>query len=74
MRKRRTLATIDLMKKIGVTQQRRSRRRSAGFQLTETISIVSQMALLCPSGIDVWAQRELAGYSGEGRRPSSGAR
>ena len=45
-----------------------------GFQLAETISIVSQMALLCPSGIDTWAQRELAGYSDEGRRPASGAR
>lgn len=72
MRRRRLAATIDLMKKIGVKQQRRPRGQRAGFQLAETISIVAQMALLCPSGIDVWAQRELSGYSDEGRRPSSG--
>jgi hypothetical protein len=71
MRRHRPGATIGRMKKPGVKQQRRSRRRSAGFQLAETISIVAQMALLCPSGIDVWAQRELAGYSDASRRPAS---
>ena len=38
-----------------------SRRRSAGFGLTETMSVASQMALLCPSGMDVWVQKQLAG-------------
>jgi hypothetical protein len=38
-----------------------SRRRSAAFGLTETMSVASQMALLCPSGMDVWAQKQLAG-------------
>lgn len=37
------------------------RRRSVGFGLTETMSVASQMALLCPSGMDVWAQEQLAG-------------
>ena len=41
------------------TNGRRARR--AGAEAAQTLSIASQMALLCPSGMDVWAQRELAG-------------
>jgi hypothetical protein len=41
---------------------KRSRpQRRAGTELAQTMSVVSQMALLCPSGMDVWMQRELAG-------------
>jgi hypothetical protein len=29
--------------------------------VAQTLSVASQMALLCPSGIDVWMQRELTG-------------
>lgn len=29
--------------------------------MSQTLSVASQMALLCPSGMDVWMQRELAG-------------
>jgi hypothetical protein len=37
------------------------RTKRAGVEMAQTLSVASQMALLCPSGIDVWAQRELAG-------------
>jgi hypothetical protein len=29
-------------------------------EVAQTLSAASQMALLCPSGMDVWMQRELA--------------
>jgi hypothetical protein len=41
------------------TNRRRTKR--AGIEAAQTLSVASQMALLCPSGIDVWMQRELAG-------------
>jgi hypothetical protein len=41
------------------TNRRRFRR--AGVEAAQTLSVASQMALLCPSGMDVWMQRELAG-------------
>lgn len=37
------------------------RARRVGFELAQTLSIAAQMALLCPSGMDVWMQRELTG-------------
>lgn len=37
------------------------RAKRAGFELAQALSVASQMALLCPSGIDVWMQRELTG-------------
>ncbi len=37
------------------------RTKRAGVEMAQTLSVASQMALLCPSGMDVWAQRELAG-------------
>jgi len=36
------------------------RARRAGAELSQTLSVASQMALLCPSGMDVWMQRELS--------------
>ena len=39
------------------------RRRRAGFELAQTLAVASQMALLCPSGMDIWMQRELTGCS-----------
>jgi hypothetical protein len=44
--------------------RRRRRSRRARTELTQTLSIASQMALLCPSGMDVWMQRELGGQMG----------
>jgi hypothetical protein len=35
--------------------------KRAGFELAQTLSVASQMALLCPSGMDVWMKRELTG-------------
>lgn len=46
------------------------RVRRAGFEAAQTLSIASQMALLCPSGMDVWMQRELAAGL---EAPSNGA-
>jgi hypothetical protein len=43
------------------------RTRRAGVEMAQTLSVASQMALLCPSGMDVWAQRELAGSFELGR-------
>jgi len=40
-------------------------------ELAQTLSVASQMALLCPSGIDVWAQRELAGGLERPRHPAA---
>jgi hypothetical protein len=39
----------------------RRRVKRASIEAAQTLSVVSQMALLCPSGMDVWMQRELAG-------------
>jgi len=35
------------------------RAKRAGAEMAQTLSVASQMALLCPSGMDVWMQREL---------------
>jgi hypothetical protein len=39
------------------------RAKRAGVEMAQTLSVASQMALLCPSGMDVWMQRELTGCS-----------
>ena len=41
------------------TNGRRAKR--AGLDAAQTLSVAAQMALLCPSGMDVWMQRELSG-------------
>ncbi len=54
-------------------RKRRTGRRAkrAGLELGKTLSIASQMALLCPSGMDVWMQRELAGCFELPQRPAA---
>lgn len=52
------------------TKPRRSQR--AGAELAQTMSVASQMALLCPSGMDVWMQRELAGCFELGKHGRAG--
>jgi hypothetical protein len=42
-------------------RRRLPRRRRVGCEMVQTLAVASQMALLCPSGIDVWMQRELTG-------------
>lgn len=37
------------------------RRRRVGCEMAQTLAVASQMALLSPSGMDVWMQRELTG-------------
>ena len=39
----------------------RPRVKRAGAVASQTLAVASQMALLCPSGMDVWMQRELTG-------------
>jgi hypothetical protein len=50
------------------TNGRRVKR--VGVEAAQTLSVASQMALLCPSGMDVWMQREL-GASFELPRPEA---
>lgn len=42
-------------------RSKKNDRRIAGVGggMAETLSVASQMALLCPTGMDVWMQREL---------------
>jgi hypothetical protein len=40
-------------------KQRRSAGGRIGFQLAETMAAVSQMAMLCPGGLDALMRREL---------------
>ncbi|HXS34259.1 MAG TPA: hypothetical protein VN758_10865 [Solirubrobacterales bacterium] len=44
-------------------RNKRNRRRAkrAGLEAAQTLAVAAQMALLCPSGMDVWMQRELTG-------------
>ena len=49
----------------------RRRTKRVGVELARTLSVASQMALLFPSGIDVWAQRELAGGLERPPRPAA---
>lgn len=55
-------------------RRNRPRRGRAGRELTQTLAVASQMALLCPSGMDVWMQRELTGCSDLERYDSRRAR
>jgi hypothetical protein len=48
---------------------RRSKR--AGVEMAQTLSVASQMALLCPSGMDVWMQRELGHCFGPRRHEAA---
>jgi hypothetical protein len=51
------------------TAGRRGKRASA--EAARTLSVASQMALLCPSGMDVWMQRELGAGFGLSPRGST---
>jgi hypothetical protein len=55
-------------------KKKRHRYRSAGIELVGALSIASQMALLCPPGVDAWVRQELGGegMAGDGDR-SAGA-
>jgi len=53
-------------------KQRRFRPGRIAFHLGETMAAVSQMALLCPHGMDAWMKRELA--DSDRNRPGSGRR
>ena len=44
-------------------RRRLPHRRRIGYEMAQTLAVASQMALLCPSGMDVWMQRELTGGS-----------
>jgi len=44
-----------------ITRTGRGRRvKRAGVKAAQTLSVASQMALLCPSGMDTWMRHELA--------------
>lgn len=61
MRARAVSRNIGCMKIMRFEKTKRRRSRRAGMELAQTMSVASQMALLCPSGMDVWMQRELGG-------------
>lgn len=53
--------TIGSMQ-IAPRKNRNGRRaKRAGLDAAQALSVAAQMALLCPSGMDVWMQRELSG-------------
>jgi hypothetical protein len=72
--KRRPVADHRSMQ-IALRKRRKGRRsKAAGMEMARTLSVAAQMALLCPSGMDVWMQRELSGCSDfdrPGRRRAS---
>lgn len=64
MRSRAFWAKLGCMKSLGRKKSRPSRRRAAAEQVAQAFSIASQMALLCPSGLDESMRREL-GHGGD---------
>jgi hypothetical protein len=67
-----------MWRRAGDSKQRdrsnRRRAKRAGSELAQTLSVASQMALLCPSGMDIWMQRELTGYTDLDRFEPGGPR
>jgi hypothetical protein len=53
--------TIGRMKISRSKKKKRHRYRSAGVEIVGALSIASQMALLCPPGVDAWVRQELRG-------------
>jgi hypothetical protein len=49
-------------------------RRRVGWVFAQTLAVASQMALLCPSGMDVWMKRELTGSTDSNHFDSRGSR
>ncbi len=41
--------------------KRTRQTKRVATEVSQTLSVAAQMAMLCPSGMDVWMQRELAG-------------
>ena len=60
---------ISLRKKMNGPRVKRT-----GVEATQALAVASQMALLCPSGMDGWAQRELAGCFELDRRGAAARR
>ncbi len=50
-----TIGRMKIMRR----KKKRHRYRSAGIELVGALSIASQMALLCPPGVDAWVRQEL---------------
>jgi hypothetical protein len=66
MRTRGLGETIGRMK-INRRKRKSNKYRSAGIELVGALSIASQMALLCPPGVDAWVRQELGeGAMGNG--------
>jgi hypothetical protein len=58
--------------RFGLQGKKTGRRvRRVGMEMGRTLSVASQMALLCPSGMDVWMQRELSGHGEPLRHPAA---
>ena len=57
--------------RIALKNRTKGRTKRAGAEAAQTLSVASQMALLCPSGMDVWMQRELSGCFELGRHGSA---
>ena len=74
MRARAVSRNIGCMEIMRFKKRKRSRSRRAGVELAQTMSVASQMALLCPSGMDVWMQRELGGCCDLPRRDAANGR
>lgn len=47
------------------------RGRRADAEAERTLRVAAQMALLCPSGMDIWVRRELDGYGEPPRHPAA---
>lgn len=62
------------MKIMRFEKSKRRRSQRAGVELAQTMSVASQMALLCPTGMDVWMQRELGGCCDLRRRDATNGR
>jgi hypothetical protein len=62
-RTRQPSSSIDGMKILRQLRSQKARdiAKRGGVELARSASIASQAAMFCPSGIDVWMQRELAG-------------
>lgn len=52
-----------------LTRKNDRRTGRVAREMAQTLSVASQMALLCPTGMDVWMRRELTA----GRKPPGGA-
>lgn len=66
--------SIGHMRILQPKKSKRRRSQRAGVELAQTMSVASQMALLCPSGMDVWMQRELGGCCDLRRRDAANGR